>query len=142
MDALEMDEQTGLPFASVHQGFMHACGHDAHMAMTIGAGLVLMSLGEQLPGNVKLVFQPAEEMPPGGAMAMIKAGALQRPKVSALLGIHLWHAVPVGRIALNSGPMSAAADDFRGAVCFRCAAGRFASAFRRAGWPAAYHGNA
>jgi amidohydrolase len=113
MDALEMNEQTGLPFASIHQGFMHACGHDAHMAMTIGAGLVLRALGGKLPGNVKLIFQPAEEMPPGGAMAMINAGVLQRPKVRALLGIHLWHATPAGRIALNSGPMSAAADDFR-----------------------------
>jgi amidohydrolase len=116
MDALEMDEQTGLPFASTHDGLMHACGHDAHMAMTIGAGLVLRTIGGQLPGNVKLIFQPAEEMPPGGAAAMIKAGVLQRPKVSALLGIHLWHATPAGRIALSSGPMSANADDFRAII--------------------------
>ena len=113
MDALEMREETGLSFESTHEGLMHACGHDAHMAMTIGAALVLKAMGRQLPGNVKLIFQPAEEKPPGGALAMIEAGALLRPKVSALLGIHLWHPAPLGKVALNSGPMSAAADDFR-----------------------------
>ncbi len=112
MDALELDEETGLPFASTHEGFMHACGHDAHMAMTLGAGLVLKAMGKDLPGNVKLIFQPAEEKPPGGAAGMIKAGVLNRPKVDALLGIHLWHPAREGQVGLNSGPMSAAADDF------------------------------
>jgi amidohydrolase len=113
MDALEMTEETGLPFASQNPGLMHACGHDAHMAMVTGAGFVLKALGGGLPGNVKLIFQPAEEKPPGGALGMIQAGALRSPEVSALIGIHLWHPVREGQIALNSGPMSAAADDFR-----------------------------
>jgi amidohydrolase len=113
MDALELAEETGLPFASEHEGFMHACGHDAHMAMVLGAGLVLKAMGKDLPGSVKLIFQPAEEKPPGGAPGMIKAGVLSRPKVSALFGIHLWHPAREGQIALGSGPMSAAADDFR-----------------------------
>jgi amidohydrolase len=116
MDALEMQEETGLDFSSRHKGFMHACGHDAHMAMTIGAGLVLKRLGRRLPGNVKLIFQPAEEKPPGGAPGMIAAGVLKRPRVEALLGIHLWHPEPEGRIGVNSGPMSAAADDFRAVI--------------------------
>lgn len=113
MDALELCEKTGLPFASRHAGFMHACGHDAHMAMVIGAGLVLKAMRKDLPGNVKLIFQPAEEKAPGGAVGMIKAGVLKVPEVSALLGIHLWHPVREGQVGLNSGPMSAAADDFR-----------------------------
>ncbi len=113
MDALELDERTGLAFASRRKGFMHACGHDAHMAMVLGAGLVLKDMGKDLPGNVKLIFQPAEEKPPGGAPAMIEAGVLARPAVGALFGIHLWHPLPEGRVGLGSGPMSAAADDFR-----------------------------
>jgi len=116
MDALELGEETGLPFASTHEGLMHACGHDAHMAMTIGAGLVLKSMGKDLPGNVKLIFQPAEEKPPGGAPGMIKAGVLKYPRVDALLGIHLWHPAREGQVGLNSGPMSAAADDFRAVI--------------------------
>lgn len=113
MDALELNEETGLHFASTHEGFMHACGHDAHMAMTIGAGLVLKAMVKDLPGSVKLIFQPAEEKPPGGAPGMIRAGVLRNPKVDALLGIHLWHPAREGQVGLNSGPMSAAADDFK-----------------------------
>jgi amidohydrolase len=112
MDALELEEETGLAFASRHKGLMHACGHDAHMAMVLGAGLVLKSLREDLPGNVKLIFQPAEEKPPGGAPAMIRAGVLLRPRVGAMIGIHLWHPAREGTVGLGSGPMSAAADDF------------------------------
>jgi amidohydrolase len=112
MDALELGEETGLPFASEHAGLMHACGHDAHMAMVLGAGMVLKDMAQDLAGNVKLVFQPAEEKPPGGAPAMIEEGVLANPKVSAMFGIHLWHPALEGEIGLGSGPMSAAADDF------------------------------
>lgn len=113
MDALELGEETGLPFASEHEGLMHACGHDAHMAMVLGAGIVLRDMAEELRGNVKLVFQPAEEKPPGGAPAMIGEGVLSKPGVSAMFGVHLWHPAVEGEIGLGSGPMSAAADDFK-----------------------------
>jgi amidohydrolase len=113
MDALNICEDTGLPFASKHPGFMHACGHDTHMAMVLGAGMVLKALGRKLPGNVRLIFQPAEETPPGGALGMIRAGALKSPKVGAAIGVHVDPAVPAGKVAINSGVISAAADDFK-----------------------------
>ena len=112
MDALNLCEETGLAFASQNPGFMHACGHDNHMAMVAGAGMVLRALGPKLPGNVRLIFQPAEETPPGGALGMIRAGALSSPPVSAIIGIHVEPAVVAGKVAVNSGPISAAADDF------------------------------
>jgi amidohydrolase len=113
MDALNVPERTGLPFASRHQGYMHACGHDAHMAMVLGAGLVLKRLGKHLPGQVKLIFQPAEETPPGGALAMIRQGVLKAPRVDAIVGIHVDPMIPRGKLAVNPGVISAAADDFR-----------------------------
>jgi amidohydrolase len=112
MDALNLTERTGLPFASRNPGFMHACGHDAHMAMVLGAGMVLKAMEDDLPGNVRLIFQPAEETPPGGALGMIRAGVLKTPPVSAVIGIHVDPAVPAGKVAVNAGPISAAADDF------------------------------
>jgi amidohydrolase len=113
MDALNITERTGLPFASRHPGFMHACGHDAHMAVVLGAALVLKHLGKGLPGNVRLIFQPAEETSPGGALTMIKAGALRAPAVGAVLGLHVDPVIQVGRVAVNPGVVSAAADEFR-----------------------------
>jgi amidohydrolase len=112
MDALNLTERTGLAFASTHKGFMHACGHDSHMAVVIGAGMVLKALGPRLPGNVRLIFQPAEETPPGGALGMIKAGVLRSPRADAILGVHVDPAVPSGKVGINAGPISAAADDF------------------------------
>jgi amidohydrolase len=116
MDALNLAERTGLPFASRHPGFMHACGHDAHMAVVLGTALVLKHLGPDLPGNVRLIFQPAEETSPGGALTMIKAGALRAPKVGAVLGLHVDPAIRVGKVAVNPGIISAAADEFRVAI--------------------------
>jgi amidohydrolase len=113
MDALNLTERTGLPFTSRHPGFMHACGHDAHMAMILGAGLVLKRLGGSLPGQIKLIFQPAEETPPGGAIAMIRDGVLRSPPVRAIIGVHVDPMIAAGKVAVNSGPVSAAADDFR-----------------------------
>jgi amidohydrolase len=112
MDALNITERTGLAFASRHAGYMHACGHDAHMAIVLGAGLVLKRLGRDLPGNVRLIFQPAEETSPGGAVTMIKAGALKSPRVSAVLGLHVDPVIRAGKVAVNAGPISAAADEF------------------------------
>ncbi len=112
MDALNVAEQTGVPFASRHKGYMHACGHDAHMAMILGAGVVLRRLGRDLPGQVRLIFQPGEETPPGGALAMIRSGALRRPRVRAIISTHVDPGIRVGKVAVNSGPISASADDF------------------------------
>jgi amidohydrolase len=116
MDALNITERTGLPFSSRHPGFMHACGHDAHMAIVLGAGIVLRELGKHLPGNVRLIFQPAEETSPGGALTMIKAGALKSPRVSAVLGLHVDPVIRAGTVAVNPGTISAAADEFRVAI--------------------------
>jgi amidohydrolase len=112
MDALNLTESTGLPFASKHKGYMHACGHDAHMAVMLGVAMALKALGNRLPGNVRLIFQPAEETPPGGALGMIKAGVLRSPRVDAVIGVHVDPVLPAGMVGINAGPISAAADDF------------------------------
>lgn len=111
MDALPMTEATGLPFASTHEGVMHACGHDGHMAMALGAAAVLAPLREQLSGFVKFVFQPAEEGP-GGAKPMIEEGVLRDPDVDVCVGCHLWPGMPEGYLGVKSGPIMAAMDRF------------------------------
>ncbi len=111
MDALPLTEETGLPFASEHPGSMHACGHDAHMAMLMGAATILKDLREDLCGTVKFVFQPAEEGP-GGAKPMIEAGVMENPTVDFVLGCHVWPDVPEGAIGVKAGPLMAAMDRF------------------------------
>ena len=111
MDALPINEQTGLPFSSQPPNVMHACGHDGHTAIGMGVANLLVKHRQQLPGRVKLVFQPAEEGP-GGADPMIKEGVLLDPKVDMALGLHLWSPLPVGKVALSAGPVMAAADTF------------------------------
>jgi len=111
MDALPITEATGLPFASTHPGCMHACGHDAHMAMALGAAAVLSMLRERFTGNVKFVFQPAEEGP-GGAQPMIAAGVMENPTVDYVIGCHLWAERPEGYIGIRSGLFMAAVDRF------------------------------
>lgn len=110
MDALPITEATNLPFSSSHPGVMHACGHDAHMAMVLGAAAALGDI-EGWRGNVKCVFQPAEEGP-GGARPMVEAGVLENPKVDFCLGAHLWPGVPSGHIGVRAGPIMAAMDRF------------------------------
>jgi amidohydrolase len=110
MDALQVHEETGLPFASTHRGFMHACGHDAHMAMALGAATVLSRIKEKLKGNIKFVFQPAEEGP-GGAKPMIEAGVLENPKVDFALGCHVHDGIE-GTIGVKAGCVLAANDRF------------------------------
>ena len=89
MDALPIAEETGLAFASTHPGAMHACGHDANMSMALGAAAVLTQLKSRFKGNVKFIFQPAEEGP-GGAKPMIAAGVMENPTVDYAIGCHLW----------------------------------------------------
>jgi amidohydrolase len=111
MDALLLQEETGLEFASTHDGVMHACGHDAHMAMGLGAATVLNRLKENLTGTIKFVFQPAEEGP-GGAKPMIDEGVMENPKVDYAIGCHVWPEIPEGTIGVRSGPFLAAMDRF------------------------------
>jgi len=111
MDALLLQEETGLEFASTHDGVMHACGHDAHMAMGLGAATVLNRIKKEFSGAVKFVFQPAEEGP-GGAKPMIDEGVMENPKVDYAIGCHLWSEIPEGTIGARSGPFMAAMDRF------------------------------
>ncbi|HOP07767.1 MAG TPA: M20 family metallopeptidase [candidate division Zixibacteria bacterium] len=110
IDALPVFERTGLPFASAIEGCMHACGHDIHMAVVLGVAAVMVGLREHLHGTVRFLFQPAEEMPPGGAVEMINEGALDN--VSMLLGLHNDPRTDVGKISLRDGPTMAAVTDF------------------------------
>ncbi len=111
MDALPIHEETGLPFASENAGVMHACGHDGHTAIGMGVAQLLTRHRNELPGRVKLVFQPAEEGL-GGAMAMIEDGALDAPQPAAAYGLHLWSRLPYNQVVVQPGPLWAAADMF------------------------------
>ena len=111
MDALPLTEETGLPFASTHPGVMHACGHDAHVAMALVTATVLNEIKDELNGTIKFVFQPAEEGP-GGAKPMIDEGVLDNPKVEYSIGCHVWPEIPGGTIGVRSGPFMAAMDRF------------------------------
>ena len=111
MDALPILEETGLPFASENAGVMHACGHDGHTAIGMGVAQLLTRHRNELPGRVKLVFQPAEEGL-GGARAMIEDGALDEPQPAAAYGLHLWSRLPYNQVVVQPGPLWAAADMF------------------------------
>lgn len=115
MDALPITEDTGLPFASQNKGVMHACGHDAHTAMLLGAARILSELNGDLPGGVRLLFQPSEEKSPGGASVMIKEGALapmnDQGAVDCIVGQHVIPELPVGTLGFRPGPFMAAADE-------------------------------
>ena len=125
MDALPVTEQVDLPFASKVRttyngqevGVMHACGHDAHVAILLGVAEVLSGMRAQLPGTVKFIFQPAEEGAPqgeeGGAELMVKEGVLENPKVDAIFGLHVTSRFAVGEIAYRPEGMMAAVDSFR-----------------------------
>lgn len=111
MDALPLVEKTGLPFASRNAGRMHACGHDAHVACLLATAKLLMKHRRALPVNVKFIFQPAEESPPGGARPMIEAGVLEQPPVSQIFAIHCDTSIKTGRIGIKSGVAMANADN-------------------------------
>jgi amidohydrolase len=123
MDALPVTEQVDLPFKSTAKtewngqqvGVMHACGHDTHMAMLLGAANVLAKLRDRVPGTVKLIFQPAEEGAPegeqGGAELMVQQGVLDDPKVDAIFGLHAFPG-PAGSIGYRPGPLMASSDSF------------------------------
>jgi amidohydrolase len=108
IDGLPLTEATGLAFASRHPGVMHACGHDGHAAIALG--LAARLLAHPVRGRVRIVFQPAEEQHPGGALPLIREGILDG--VDAVLGLHLWTSLPTGSVALTPGPMTAFSDRF------------------------------
>ncbi|MEG5018402.1 MULTISPECIES: M20 family metallopeptidase [unclassified Microcoleus] len=108
MDALPIQERTNLEFASRNEGVMHACGHDIHTTVGLGAAMILSQLEEKLPGNVRFLFQPAEEIAQG-AQWMIKDGAMQ--DVDGILGVHVFPTIPGGCVGIRHGALTAAADD-------------------------------
>lgn len=109
MDALPIEEANDVPYRSQTPGVMHACGHDGHVAIGLGVARLLARRRDDLPGTIKLMFQPAEEGL-GGAKAMIEDGVLKGPDVNVALGLHVSSQVPLGRAAFRSGPMMAASD--------------------------------
>ncbi len=111
MDALPVTEETGLPFASEHPGRMHACGHDGHMSIALGAAKILAGMRSGLKGNVLFLFQPAEETV-GGAEGMITDGALASPKADLIVGLHIWPGFDSGVFAVKPGPVMASVDRF------------------------------
>lgn len=111
MDALPIHEQTGLPFASIVPGKMHACGHDLHTAALLGAASALVKLAPSMAGSVRLVFQPAEETQESGAAAMVADGAAEGADMA--IAFHNRPELPAGRIALNRGASTASSDEFK-----------------------------
>jgi len=110
MDALPIEEENTFEFASKHPGVMHACGHDGHTAMLLGVAQLMSRRGAELPGEVRFVFQHAEEKPPGGAVELVEAGVLEG--VDAIVGAHLMSIIDTGQIVVLPGPELAAADLF------------------------------
>jgi amidohydrolase len=114
IDALPISEQTGLPYASTHDGVMHACGHDGHTATLLGAVEAIKAIEQQLPVCVKFIWQPAEEGG-GGGKVLCDAGVLDGrigPRVSAVFGVHGWPGLKVGTVATKPGTLLAATDSF------------------------------
>ena len=112
MDALPIHEETGLAFASTHDNMMHACGHDGHMAMVLVTASILARLKDRFSGNIKFMFQPAEEGP-GGAKPMIEAGILENPHVDYSVACHVWPHLPAGTLGVKSGVIMSAASFFK-----------------------------
>jgi len=113
MDALPIQDTKEVSYASTREGVCHACGHDVHMAVLIGTALILSEKREELKGQVKFIFQPAEEKPPGGARLMVQEGVLDNPRVNCILGIHTFPYHRAGKVVLKKGELMAAADSFK-----------------------------
>lgn len=111
IDALPITEQTDFPYKSQTPGIMHACGHDIHTAILYGTAKILSEMKDQLPGSVKLFFQPSEETV-GGAKQMIEAGCLKHPEVQSVIGLHVDAGIPAGKVLFTPGAMNAASCEF------------------------------
>ncbi|MGL5873660.1 MAG: M20 metallopeptidase family protein [Xenococcaceae cyanobacterium] len=115
MDALPIQEASKVDYRSQHDGIMHACGHDGHVAIALGTAYYLSQHRQDFAGTVKIIFQPAEEGP-GGAKPMIEAGVLKNPDVDAIIGLHLWNNLPLGTVGVRSGALMAAVECFRAQI--------------------------
>lgn len=111
IDALTVEEQTGLEFSSTRQGFMHACGHDGHSAILLGFACYAAANRQHIKNNLLFIFQPAEEGP-GGAEILVKAGVLEKYKVDYIFGLHIYPEVQEGLVGCKSGPMMAQTGEF------------------------------
>jgi hippurate hydrolase len=111
MDALPIKEENKVPYKSLKEGVMHACGHDVHTTILLGAARILGELKEEWEGTVKLIFQPGEERNPGGASLLIKEGVLENPKPAAIFGLHVHPGLETGRLSFRGGRVMASADE-------------------------------
>ncbi|HCB47861.1 MAG TPA: amidohydrolase [Algoriphagus sp.] len=111
MDALPIIEGNEVPYKSQNPGVMHACGHDAHTASLLGAAKILNEVKDQFEGTIKLIFQPGEEVAPGGASYMIKDGALNNPRPNGIIGQHVMPFIPAGKVGFRQGIYMASADE-------------------------------
>ncbi len=111
IDGLPILEETELEFASVNHGIMHACGHDMHTSMLLGAAIILKKIEDNLNGKVKLFFQPGEEVLPGGATMMIDEGALENPNVEAIFAQHIYPDAKTGKVLFCEGPALASTNE-------------------------------
>jgi amidohydrolase len=111
IDALPIDEANDISYRSKNKGIMHACGHDVHTSVLLGASKILNELKDEWEGTVKLIFQPGEERNPGGASLLIKEGVLKDPEPSAIFGLHVHPGLPVGTFSFRGGKVMASADE-------------------------------
>lgn len=111
MDALPIIEANEVSYKSQNPGVMHACGHDAHTASLLGAAKILHEVKDQFEGTIKLIFQPGEEVAPGGASYMIKDGALENPRPAGIIGQHVMPFIPAGKVGFRQGIYMASADE-------------------------------
>lgn len=111
MDALPITEKNDVPYKSCNEGVMHACGHDVHSACALGAAFILNDLKEEWEGTVKIMFQPGEEVLPGGAKLMIEAGVLKNPKVDKAIALHVFPSMDTGKVGFKTGMYMASTDE-------------------------------
>lgn len=111
IDALPIEEANDVPYRSKNKGVMHACGHDAHTTVLLGASKILNELKDDWEGTIKLIFQPGEERNPGGASILIKEGVLKNPAPTAIFGLHVHPGLPVGTFSFRGGKVMASADE-------------------------------
>jgi amidohydrolase len=111
MDALPIEEENDVPYRSKNAGVMHACGHDVHTTVLLGAARILHELKDEWEGTVKLIFQPGEEKNPGGASLMIREGVLQNPAPQAIFGLHVHPGLETGKLSFRGGMVMASADE-------------------------------
>ncbi len=111
MDALPIDEENDVPYKSKNQGVMHACGHDVHTTVLLGAAKILNEIKDDFEGTIKLIFQPGEERNPGGASYMIKEGVLDNPRPQGIIALHVNPSLEVGKLSFRKGRVMASADE-------------------------------